>query len=65
MTTECNRLVSHNDRLKLMESLFEVVIADGSMDHTEIEELRRITKALRIPHKDFIDRKIRYRAQMA
>ena len=61
VTKECNRLVSHNDRLKFMESLFEMVAADGSMGHTEVEELRRITKALCIPHKDFINCKVRYR----
>jgi uncharacterized tellurite resistance protein B-like protein len=42
-----------------MECLFEVSIADGKMAHEEAEEVRRITKALRIPHKTFIEHKVR------
>jgi len=63
VTKEINRLVSRDQRLKFMESLFELVVADGSMDYAEVEELRRITKALQISHKEFIDCKIRYRGQ--
>ena len=56
---ELNRVASFNDRIHLMECLFEVSIADGKMAHDEAEEIRRITKALRIPHKTFIERKVR------
>ena len=56
---ELNRVASFNDRIHLMECLFEVSIADGEMAHDEAEEIRRITKALRIPHKTFIERKVR------
>ena len=57
--SELNRVSSHNDRIHLMECLFEVAIADGEMVHGEAEEIRRITKALRIPHKTFIEYKVR------
>jgi uncharacterized tellurite resistance protein B-like protein len=56
---ELNRVASFNDRTHLMECLFEVSIADGEMAHDEAEEIRRITKALRIPHKTFIECKVR------
>ena len=59
VTAEINRIVSYNDRIHLMECLFEVCIADGEMAHEEAEEVRRITKALRIPHKIFIEYKVR------
>lgn len=59
VTAEINRIVSYNDRIHLMECLFEVCIADGEMVHEEAEEVRRITKALRIPHKIFIEYKVR------
>lgn len=59
VVTEFNRVASHNDRINLMECLFEVSIADGKMAHEEAEEIRRITKALRIPHKTFIEHKVR------
>jgi uncharacterized tellurite resistance protein B-like protein len=59
VVTEINRIASYNDRIHLMECLFEVSIADGEMVHDEAEEIRRITKALRIPHKTFIECKVR------
>lgn len=59
VATELNRIASYNDRIHLMECLFEVSIADGKMSHEEAEEVRRITKALRIPHKTFIEYKVR------
>jgi uncharacterized tellurite resistance protein B-like protein len=59
VVTEMNRVASFNDRIHLMECLFEVSIADGEMAHEEVEEVRRITKALRIPHKTFIECKVR------
>ena len=59
VATELNRVASYNDRTHLMECLFEVSIADGKMAHEEAEEVRRITKALRIPHKTFIEYKVR------
>ncbi|MCS5625418.1 MAG: TerB family tellurite resistance protein [Candidatus Marinimicrobia bacterium] len=59
VVSELNRVSSHNDRIHLMECLFEVAIADGEMVHGEAEEIRRITKALRIPHKTFIEYKVR------
>ena len=59
VVTELNRIASYNDRTHLMECLFEIAIADGEMAHGEAEEIRRITKALRIPHKIFIEYKVR------
>ncbi len=59
VATELNRVASYNDRVHLMECLFEVSIADGEMAHEETEEVRRITKALRIPHKTFVEYKVR------
>ena len=59
VTSEINRIFSYNDRMYLMECLFEICIADGEMAHEEAEEVRRITKALRIPHKKFIEHKVR------
>jgi uncharacterized tellurite resistance protein B-like protein len=59
VATELNRVASHNDHIHLMECLFEVAIADGTMAHDETEEIRRISKALHIPHKIFIEHKVR------
>ena len=59
VVTELIRVASYNDRIHLMECLFEISIADGTMAHEEMVEIRRITKALRIPHKTFIEYKVR------
>ena len=59
--TEINRLTSYNDRLRFMECLFAVATADGDLAHEETEEIRRITKAMRIPHNIFIQAKVRAR----
>ncbi|MBT6346748.1 MAG: hypothetical protein HOJ49_08415 [Nitrospina sp.] len=59
VATELNSVASYNDRVHLTECLLEVAIADGDMAHEEAEEIRRISKALRIPHKTFIEYKVR------
>ena len=33
--------------------------ADGDLSHAETEEIRRISKAMRIPHKVFIESKMK------
>ena len=59
--TEINRLTTYNDRLRFMDCLFVIAVADGEMAHEETEEIRRITKAMRIPHNIFIQAKVRSR----
>lgn len=61
VVTEINRLTSYNERLQFMECLFAVAASDGDMTHEETEEIRRITKAMRIPHDLFIKAKVRTR----
>lgn len=60
VVTEFNRLVSFNDRLKLIDCFFEISAADGKLAYEEVEEIRRITKAMRLPHKNFIESKLKY-----
>ena len=59
VVTEINRLTSYNDRLHFMECLFALAAADGQIAHEESEEIRRITKSMRIPHKTYIEAKVR------
>ena len=47
-----------------MECLFEVAMADRDMSHGELEEIRNVTKALKIPHKEFIACKILFKNKM-
>ncbi|QPJ66629.1 MAG: hypothetical protein G3M78_14940 [Candidatus Nitrohelix vancouverensis] len=60
VVTEVNRLVSMDDRIKLMDCFFEVACADGELAHEETEEIRRITKAMLVPHADFIETKMKF-----
>tara|TARA_B100000686_G_C16759822_1_gene957916 strand:- start:280 stop:1170 length:891 start_codon:yes stop_codon:yes gene_type:complete len=63
-TMEVNRLLTFNDRIKFMECLFEVAVADAIISHQEVEVLRNITKALKIPHKNFIACKVLYKTKI-
>ena len=64
VVTEINRLTSYNDRLRFMDCLFELAVADGEMVYEETEEIRRITKAMRIPHNIFIQAKVQARKNL-
>ena len=57
--SEINQLTSYNDRLHFMECLFAVAAADGEISHDEAEEIRKVTKAMRISHDIFIKAKVR------
>ncbi|MCF8720127.1 tellurite resistance TerB family protein [Nitrospina gracilis] len=59
VTREFNKLYSYNDRMATVDCFFAVAAADGNISHEESEEIRRITKALRIPHSAFKASKVR------
>jgi uncharacterized tellurite resistance protein B-like protein len=42
-----------------MECLFAVAAADGEISHDEAEEIRKVTKAMRISNDIFIKAKVR------
>lgn len=60
VVTEFNRLASLDERIEFMDSFFEISAADGDLSFEEVEEIRRITKAMRISHKRFIESKMKY-----
>ncbi len=53
VVSEFNRLYSYNEREKTVDCFFAVAGADGNISHEESEEIRRITKAMHIPHSVF------------
>lgn len=59
VTQEFNKLASYNDRVNTVDCFFAVASADGDISHEESEEVRRITKALRIPHSAWKAAKVR------
>jgi uncharacterized tellurite resistance protein B-like protein len=60
VVTEFNRMVSYNDRLNTVDCFFAIAAADGDISHDEMEEIRDITKTMRIPHKAFIASKLKF-----
>ena len=59
VTTEINNLTTYKEKLNMTNCMLAIGAADGELSHDEAEEIRRITKAIRIPHKVFIDAKIK------
>lgn len=47
------------DRVELLDSLFAVAAVDGALTHPELEELRGISAAMNLSHRQYIDAKLR------
>ena len=50
---------SLEERTGLLDLLFAVAAADGALTHAELEELRSISSALHLSHKQYIGAKVR------
>ena len=53
----CNHLIDfidQNERLHFLVTLFQLAASDGSVDGVEVEEIRTIATALKLPHSDFV-----------
>ena len=48
-----------DDRVALLDFLFAVAAADGGLTHPELEELRGISSAMSLSHRQYIDAKLR------
>ena len=59
ITTELNNLTTYNEKVNMTDCMLAIGGADGELSHDEAEEIRRITKAMRIPHKVFIESKMK------
>jgi len=55
--------LSPAERVIIVQQLFRVACADGSVDHEEVESIRQIAGLLRVPHRDMIDAKIAAKAE--
>jgi uncharacterized tellurite resistance protein B-like protein len=65
VTREYNRLVSHDEKLGLLECLFAVSAADQSISAVEDHEIRRIASELQLEHGDFIAARAAFRQYLA
>jgi len=60
VVTEFNSHVSYNDRVSAVDCFWAIAVADGEISHAENEEVRRITKAMHIPHQVFKESKKKF-----
>jgi len=54
-----NRKFSAEEKVQLVEMLWQVAYADGRLDRYEEATVRKITELLHVPHRDFIRAKHR------
>jgi len=65
VTREFNSMATHEQKLALIDCLFAVAAADGSISTLEDNEVSQIADELRIEHKDFIAIRSTYRDYLA
>jgi uncharacterized tellurite resistance protein B-like protein len=65
VTREFNALATHSQKLALLDCLFAVAAADGSISTVEDNEASQIADELRIEHRDFVALRSAYRKYLA
>lgn len=58
LTREFYEATERKQRLDFLRTLFEVAAADGKASHDEIEEIRTISRAFKLTHREFIEAKL-------
>jgi uncharacterized tellurite resistance protein B-like protein len=64
-TSLINKGFSHEQKVKVVEHLWEVAYADTSLDKHEEHMVRKIADLIYVAHKDFIDAKLRVKKKLA
>ena len=59
LISEYNATAGFEDRVELLDLLFAIAAADGALTHPELEELRGISAAMNLSHRQYIDAKLR------
>jgi uncharacterized tellurite resistance protein B-like protein len=65
VTRELNRIASREQKLALLDCLFAISAADGSISTLEGGVIRQIAAELLLEHSDFIDVRRRYRDRLS
>ena len=60
-TRVINQCLSPEEKIGLIDCLWEIAFADGRADHFEENTIRKIADLIYVEHKDFIKSKIRVR----
>ncbi len=59
ITREVRQLLDRDQRLTLLDELWEVAYADGTIDPHELAIIRRLADLIGLNHKEFIDSRIK------
>ena len=62
--TETNQIIPYNERVMLIDCFFAIASADGKISLAESDQIRKITKAMHIPHQEYKESKIRALEEM-
>ena len=62
---EFNKIATRQQKLRLLECLFAVAAADGTVSTVEDDEIRRISNELCLTHADFIGVRSGFREHLA
>jgi uncharacterized tellurite resistance protein B-like protein len=63
-TSLINKGLSQEQKVKIIEHLWEIAFSDSSLDKHEEHMVRKIASLIHVPHKDFIDSKLRVRKRI-
>jgi uncharacterized tellurite resistance protein B-like protein len=58
-TALINRHFAASDKVRVIEMLWQVAYADGKLDRYEEALVRKIAELIHVPHRDFIQAKLR------
>ena len=59
LIAEYTAKIGFEERVELLDLLFAVAAADGGLTHAELEELRGVSAAMNLSHRQYIDAKLR------
>jgi len=59
LVAEYTANIGFDERVELLDLLFAVATADGGLTHAELEELRGLSSAMNLSHRQYIDAKLR------
>ena len=63
LISEYTAQLEFDARVELLDLLFGVAIADGGLTHAELEELRGISAAMNLSHRQYINAKLRVKTE--
>lgn len=61
VTRQLNENFSEAEKIRVIEMMWQVVFADGNLDHYEEHLIRQVAELLYLPHSEFI--KARHKAE--